>query len=276
MSQIKHILITGCSTGIGLDSAKTLHQMGFNVFATARKAQDVEMLRALGLNAKLLDLADRASIKHAVQWVLDETDGKLDALFNNGAYGQPGAIEDLPVEALVAQFETNLFGWHHLTQMVLKIMHKQGYGRIIQNSSVLGLVAMPFRGAYNASKFAVEGYTDTLRLELRGTNIQVSLIEPGPIDTQFRANALAKINEHLDIENSRYKHDYLPQVERLAKKQTTTPFTLPPSAVTKAVIHAITAKRAKRRYYVTTPTRIMAWCKRLLPTAWLDAILVKN
>lgn len=276
MTQIKSILITGCSTGIGFDTAMTLHRMGFDVYATARKAQDVEKLRELGLKAKLLDLADESTIKTAVKWVIDQTEGKLDALFNNGAYGQPGAIEDLPVEALRAQFETNFFGWHRLTQMVIKIMREQGYGRIIQNSSVLGLVAMPYRGAYNASKFAVEGYTDTLRLELRGTNIQVSLIEPGPIDTQFRANALEKIKEYIDIEGSVHSREYKPQVERLAKKQVSTSFTLPPSAVTKLVIHAITAKKAKRRYYVTTPTYLMAWFKRLLPTSWLDAILVKN
>lgn len=276
MTQIKSILITGCSTGIGLDAALTLNKMGFDVYATARKAQDVENLREQGLNAKLLDLDDESTIKNAVQWVLDQTGGTLDALFNNGAYGQAGAIEDLPVEALREQFESNFFGWHKLTQMVLKIMRQQGYGRIVQNSSVLGLVAMPYRGAYNASKFAIEGYTDTLRLELRGTHIQVSLIEPGPIESQFRANALEKFREHIDIEGSVHKAAYQPQVERLAKKGNSTSFTLPASAVTKVLIHALTAKKAKSRYYVTTPTYLMAWFRRLLPTSWLDAILAKN
>lgn len=276
MKPIKTILITGCSSGIGLDAALTLHAQGFEVFATARKTQDVDMLRDKGLNAKLLDLTDDFSMKNAVQWVLDHTGGTIDALFNNGAYGQAGAIEDLPVEALREQFETNFFGWHRLTQMVLKVMRKQGYGRIIQNSSVLGLVAMPFRGAYNASKFAIEGYTDTLRLELRGTNIQVSLIEPGPITSQFRANALLKFKQHIDIENSVYYDQYQPQIARLEKKESATAFTLPASAVTKSLLHALTAKKAKTRYYVTFPTYLMAWFKRLLPFSWLDAVLAKN
>ena len=276
MTEVKSVLITGCSTGIGLDAAKQLHDKGFDVYATARKPQDVEQLRALGLNAKVLDLDDEISIRNALKWVLEQSGGELHALFNNGAYGQPGAIEDLPTEALRAQFETNLFGWHSLTKAVLPIMRKQGFGRIIQCSSVLGLVAMPYRGAYNASKFALEGYTDTLRLELRGTDIHVSLIEPGPIDTQFRANALEKIHQYIDIEHSVHRGNYEPQVKRLASRQTSTQFTLPASAVTKKLEHALTAKRPKIRYYVTFPTYLMAVLKRLIPFSWLDSILVKN
>lgn len=276
MNQIKSVLITGCSTGIGLDSALFLKQQGFDVYATARKAQDVEKLRELGLKSKILDYTDEQSMRNCMHWVLEQTNGELHALFNNGAYGQPGAIEDLPLDALKAQFETNFFGWHYLTRLVLPVMRKQGFGRIIQCSSVLGLVAMPFRGAYNASKFAIEGYTDTLRLELINTDIQVSLIEPGPIDTQFRANALEKIHQYIDIENSVFHAQYQPQVERLAKQETSTPFTLPASAVTEKLHQALTAKKAKSRYYVTTPTYLMAWFKRLLPVKWLDKILVKN
>ena len=276
MTEVKSVLITGCSTGIGLDAAKQLHDKGFDVYATARKPQDVEQLRALGLNAKVLDLDDEISIRNALKWVLEQSGGELHALFNNGAYGQPGAIEDLPTEALRAQFETNLFGWHSLTKAVLPIMRKQGFGRIIQCSSVLGLVAMPYRGAYNASKFALEGYTDTLRLELRGTDIHVSLIEPGPIDTQFRSNALEKIHQYIDIEHSVHRSNYEPQVKRLASRQTSTQFTLPASAVTKKLEHALTAKRPKIRYYVTFPTYLMAVLKRLIPFSWLDSILVKN
>lgn len=276
MTQVSSVLITGCSTGIGLDAAKQLAEQGFEVFATARKPQDVEALRELGLNAKQLDLDDELSITNALHWVLDQTGGELHALFNNGAFGQPGAVEDLPVEALRAQFETNFFGWHSLTKAVIPIMRKQGFGRIVQCSSVLGLVAMPYRGAYNASKFALEGYTDTLRLELRDTNIQVSLIEPGPIDTRFRANALEKIHEFIDIESSVHSDKYKPQVARLASQKTSTQFTLPPSSVTKKLLHALTAKKAKARYYVTFPTYLMAFFKRVLPLTWLDAILVKN
>lgn len=272
----KSVLITGCSSGIGLDTAKTLKALGFNVFATARNIDDVAKLREQGLQAKQLDLADETSIANAFKWVLAETGGTLYGLFNNGAYGQPGAIEDLPTQALREQFNVNLFGWHHLTRLVIPVMRKQGYGRIIQNSSVLGLVAMPYRGAYNASKYALEGYTDTLRLELKNSNIQVSLIEPGPIDTLFRANALAKINQYIDVENSVYKKQYLPQIERLTRAESSTKFTLPASAVTEKVIHALTAKKAKIRYYVTFPTYLMAVFKRILPFSWLDRILAKG
>jgi len=269
-------LITGCSTGIGFDTAITLSTMGYQVFATARKQADVEKLIAQGLNAHLLDLADESSIDNAVEWVLEQTGGTLFALFNNGAYGQAGALEDLPVKALKEQFETNVFGWHYLTQLIIPIMRKQGFGRIIQNSSVLGLVAMPYRGAYNASKFAIEGYTDTLRLELKGSGIQISLIEPGPIDTQFRANALAKTLEYIDVDNSVHKDNYKIQIDRLSKEGATNKFTLPASAVTSKVIHALSSKKAKTRYYVTTPTYIMAFLKRILPFTWLDKILIKG
>jgi NAD(P)-dependent dehydrogenase (short-subunit alcohol dehydrogenase family) len=270
------VLITGCSTGIGFDAAVTLQSLNFEVFATARKQQDVDKLRDLGLKAKRLDLTDEASIDNTVKWVLSETGGTLYALFNNGAYGQPGALEDLPLEALKAQFDTNFFGWHSLTQKVIPIMREQGFGRIIQNSSVLGFVAMPYRGAYNASKFAIEGYTDTLRLELSNTNIQVSLIEPGPIETRFRANALAKIQEYIDVEHSAHKAEYLPQIARLEREESSTRFTLPASAVTKKLVHALMSKKAKARYYVTTPTYLMAIFKRILPITWLDKILAKG
>lgn len=272
----RSILITGCSSGIGLDTAITLKKLGYNVFATTRKSQDLDMLRSHGLQAKRLDLNDAASIDNALKWVLSETNGTLHALFNNGAYGQPGAIEDLSVESLRAQFETNFFGWHILTKKVIPIMRAQGHGRIIQNSSVLGFVAMPFRGAYNASKFAIEGYTDTLRLELKDTNIHVSLIEPGPIDTRFRVNALAKINEFIDVENSPHKAAYLPQIARLEKEESSTSFTLPASAVTEKVLHALTSTKPKARYYVTKPTYIMGFLKRILPTTWLDKVLAKG
>lgn len=275
-NQNKSVLITGCSSGIGLNAALTLYEQGFTVFATARKSDDVMRLRAQGLHAKQLDLTDEASILNAVKWVLTETGGTLYALFNNGAYGQPGAIEDLPTEALIAQFQSNFFGWHSLTRLIIPVMRQQGYGRIIQNSSVLGMVAMPYRGAYNASKFALEGYTDTLRLELRNSNIYVSLIEPGPIESQFRANALSKINQYIDVENSVHKVEYLPQIERLQKLGAANKFTLPASAVTEKLLHALLSKKPKARYYVTFPTYLMALFKRILPKSWLDSILAKG
>jgi len=271
----KSVLITGCSSGIGLCVAQALHERGYQVFATARKREDVGKLREMGLNCLQLDLDDSPSIKNAVKQVLHETGGHLFALFNNGAYGQMGAVEDLTRETLRAQFETNLFGWQELTNLVIPVMRKQGYGRIIQNSSVLGFVAMPFRGAYTASKFAVEGLTDTLRQELNKTsnNIHVSLIEPGPIISRFRANALSSMKRHIDIEASVHRELYSRVIERLSKQGPAAPFTEPPTAVLKRVIHALESKRPKVRYYVTVPTYLFAFLRHILPWRLMDKIL---
>jgi len=220
-----------------------------------------------------LDLDDDESIATAVATVLEQTGGRLYGLFNNGAYGQPGAVEDLRREVLRAQFETALFGWHELTRRVIPVMRAQGEGRIIQNSSVLGLVAFVYRGAYVAAKFALEGLTDTLRLELRGTGIQVSLIEPGPILSRFRDNAYRKFLDNIDGDNSPHRDRYRAMQARLTKEGPAQPFTLPPEAVLRRVIHALEARRAKPRYYVTVPTYLFAGLRRVLPTAALDAAL---
>lgn len=271
----KAVLITGCSSGIGLCVAEGLQQRGYRVFATARRPADVEMLTGRGLESLLLDVTDDDSINEAVEEILSRTGGRLYALFNNGAYGQPGAVEDLSREALRAQFETNLFGWHALTRKLIPVMREQGGGRIIQNSSVLGLVVLPFRGAYNASKFALEGLTDTLRLELAGTNIRVSLIEPGPIRSKFRDNAHAAFIKHIDAENSVYHEHYAAMQARLQKEGDGMPFTLPPGAVLKRVIHALESNRPQVRYYVTFPTYLLGTLRRLLPYAWLDRLLLR-
>ena len=271
----RSILITGCSSGIGLCVARGLAVRGYRVFATARRIEDVDRLAAEGLESLLLDLNDPGSIDRAVAEVLDRTDGVLYGLFNNGAYGQPGAVEDLSREALRAQFETNLFGWHQLTQRVLPVMRRQGRGRIIQNSSILGFISLTYRGAYNASKFALEGLTDTLRLELRGSGIHVSLIEPGPITSAFRHNGYAKWQENVQIENSLHKEAYKAMEVRLTKEGPATPFTLPPEAVLEKVVHALESSRPKIRYYVTFPTYLFATLKRLLPARVLDWILSK-
>lgn len=275
MSQNRSILITGCSSGIGYAVAMGLHTRGYRVFASARKQADVARLQQLGLHSIQLDLDDSSSIKQAVEQVLAESGGELYALFNNGAYGQTGAVEDLPRQVFRAQFETNVFGWLELTNLILPVMRRQGYGRIIQNSSVLGFVAMPYRGAYNASKFALEGLTDTLRLELQGSGITVSLIEPGPISSRFRDNALQKFKAHIDSEHSFHKKQYEIMLERLNKKGPATPFTLPAEAVLKPVLHALEHRHPKARYPVTVPTYLFAVLKRFLPTAMLDGILRK-
>ena len=271
----KSILITGCSSGIGYCVAHGLKQQGYHVIATARQQEDVEKLKSEGLNSLQLDLADSDSIQQAFKQVLKLTDGRLYALFNNGAFGLPGAVEDLSRDNLKYQFETNVFGWLELTNLVIPVMRQQGYGRIIQNSSVLGFVAMPFRGAYNASKFAIEGLSDTLRLELRDTNIFISLIEPGPIASRFRANAVQALEQHIDIESSVHREKYLGVLARLKQKGPAAPFTLPPEAVLKRVIHALEAKNPKIRYSVTFPTYLFAFLKRFLSHRQLDAILAK-
>ena len=272
----RYVLITGCSSGIGYHAAKRLAQEGFCVIASARKQEDVERLRGEGLTALRLDLASHDSILAAVAQVTTLCGGRLYGLFNNGAYGQPGALEDLPTEALRAQFESNFFGWHELPLQILPLMLPHGEGRIIQNSSVLGLVAMKFRGAYNASKFAIEAYTDTLRLELRGTGVQISLIEPGPIASQFRANALAALRQHIDLEHSRHATVYQQTLSRLEKVVPGNRFTLPPAACMAPLLHALNARRARPRYQVTTPSKWMNLLRGWLPTRLLDALVAKS
>ncbi|MDX1252692.1 MAG: SDR family oxidoreductase [Gammaproteobacteria bacterium] len=269
----KSILITGCSTGIGRCVAEGLEARGYRVFATARKAEDVEALQEKGLESLRLDLDDSDSIHAAVDEVLARTGGRIYALFNNAGYGQPGAVEDLRREVLRAQFETNLFGVLELTNRIIPIMRAQGQGRIIQNSSLLGLAAMPYRGAYNASKFALEGLTDTLRLELAGSGIHVSLIEPGPIKSRFRANAHAAYKRNIDPEHSAHRERYANLERRLAKQGPAAPFTLPPEAVLKKVIHALESPRPKIRYYVTVPTHFIGTIRRALPYRALDRVL---
>ncbi len=271
----KTILITGCSSGIGYDTAVTLKNRGHQVIATARKPENVARLTQQGLTCLQLDLADSHSIQQAVTQMLELTNGRCDALFNNGAFGQPGAVEDLSREVLRYQFETNLFGTHELTNLLLPVMREQGHGRIIYNSSVLGLVAMRYRGAYNASKFALEGLADTLRLELYGTDIHICLIEPGPILTHFRQNSFALYKKNIDAEHSVHKAAYKAMEERLQKEGEAVMFTLPANAVTEKVIHALEAKRPKIHYYVTFPTYLFATLKRILPVSWLDNLLRK-
>lgn len=269
----RSVLITGCSSGIGLQAANTLQQRGYNVFATVRNTQDATRLQALGLTSVILDLDEPHSIKTALDQVLESSGGKLYGLFNNGGYGQAGALEDLPTAALRSQFETLVFGWHELTRLVIPVMRRQDEGRIVQNSSVLGFAAMPYRGAYNAAKFAIEGLTDTLRLELSDSNIRVSIIQPGPIRSRFRENALQKFQQHIDADNSVHSHYYQSTVQRLQQQEDTSRFTLEPDAVVKPLLHALESNNPKIRYRVTSPTIAFAIAKRLLPARLTDRIL---
>jgi NAD(P)-dependent dehydrogenase (short-subunit alcohol dehydrogenase family) len=270
----KSILITGCSSGIGRCLALGLHARGYRVFASVKQEKDMATLRATGLESLVLDLRSSDSIRAAVDNVLALTGGRLDALINNGAYGQPGAVEDLTRAALRLQFETNLFGTQELTNRVLPVMRRQHGGRIIQISSLLGIVCMGYRGAYNASKFALEALSDTLRLELRGTNIYISLVEPGPITSRFRDNAYAAYMAHIDKTHSVHR-DYYARVERRLGGIKPLPFTLPPEAVLEKVIHALEARQPRLRYPVTFPSHLFTWLRRFLPGRMLDLIMAK-
>lgn len=272
----RSLLITGCSSGIGLASARTMKERGWRVFATARTPEDLARLKdEYGLESLHLDYTEPDSIAAAADYVLGATNGELTALFNNGAYGQPGAVEDVPPQALRAQFEANVIGWHDLTRRLIPAMRARHQGRIVQCSSVLGLIAAPYRGAYCASKFAVEALSDALRMELDGTGIQVSIIEPGPIATRFIEHALEAYRRNIDMENSPHRETYRLRLAQMEKGGQTT-FKLPPDAVVKKLIHALEAKRPKPRYYVTFPTYAVAFLRRVLPVRALDAVAAKN
>ena len=270
----KSILITGCSSGIGHDAAQGLRARGWRVFASCRKAGDCDRLRAQGFDSPRIDYTEPASIGAGLAEVLDATGGTMDALFNNGAHGFPGAVEDIPTDGLRQIFETNFFGWHELTRQTIPVMRAQGHGRIVQNSSILGFVAFPWRGAYVATKYALEGLTDTLRLELQGSGISVVLIEPGPITSRLRQNAIPWFERFIDWKNSSLRAKYEASLlRRLYEGGETDRFELPPSAVTAKLIRALESARPRARYYVTTPTYVAGYGRRLLPARAIDRIL---
>lgn len=271
------ILITGCSSGIGYDAACTLRDQGWRVFASCRKAEDCERMIAEGFESPRIDYQDEPTIAAGLAEVLGSTGGTLDAVFNNGAFGCPGLVEDLPTDALRDIFQANFFGWHELTRQVIPVMRQQGHGRIIQNSSVLGFVTLPWRGAYNSTKHALEGLTDTMRVEMRGTNIDIITIEPGPITAKIRVNSIPHFERWIDWEASPRAEDYRAKLlKRLYAESGPDTFELPASAVTKKLLHALESRRPKPRYYVTTPTYIMGTLRRILPTRALDWVLSKT
>ena len=270
----KSILITGCSSGIGLDAAHGMRAKGWRVFASCRKQRDCDRLRAQGFESPRIDYTDPASISTGLGEVLAATGGTLDALFNNGAHGLPGAVEDVSTDGLRHIFETNVFGWHELTRQIIPVMRAQGHGRIVQCSSVLGLVSFRWRGAYVATKFALEGLTDTLRLELSDTDIRVVLIEPGPITSKLREKAIPHFEQFVDWKNSALRPLYETSLlKRLYEDTGTDTFELPAFAVTSRLVSAVTAKNPRPRYYVTTPTYIAGYLRRILSTRAIDRIL---
>ncbi len=270
----KSILITGCSSGIGLDAAQTLRAQGWRVFAACRQQVDCDRLIAEGFDSPRLDYCDQDSIRDALDSVLAATNGTLDALFNNGAHQLAGLVEDLPTDGLRAIFEANLFGWHDLTRQVIPVMRQQGHGHIVQCSSILGLVAIPWRGAYTATKHALEGLSDTMRAELRGTGIHVVLIEPGPITTLFREKGIPYFEKYIDWRNSPRRADYesrlLPRLYHGGAPDT---FELPPGAVTAKLVRALNSRSPNPRYYVTTATYIGGYLKRVVSSRMSDRIV---
>ncbi len=272
MTETRSILITGCSSGIGYACAHGMQARGWRVLATARKRKDIARLKSEGLEVIALDYQDAKSIAKCADAALKRTDGKLTALFNNGGYGQPGAVEDVSMDALRRQFETNFFGWHDLTTRILPAMRAQGSGRIVQCSSCLGLVSLKYRGAYNATKFALEGLSDAMRQELVDTGIYVSLIEPGPIETRFNANALAQYKANIDLTGSVHADVYK---ERIAKMEEDIPslFTLGPEAVLDKLIHAVESPRPHRHYYVTKATYMLSGARRLFSSRVIDWLI---
>ena len=271
----KSILITGCSSGIGYCSAHGMRKRGWRVLATVRHADDLARLETEGLEALHLDYTDPASIAACAEEALDRTGAKLFALFNNGAYGQPGAVEDLTPDVLRAQFEANFFGWHDLTRRLIPAMRARGQGRIVQCSSILGFISPPFRGAYNASKYAIEALSDAMRYELAGSGIHVSLIEPGPIASRFTEHALAALEKNVDMANSPHSAAYETRLAAL-RAGGTQKFKLGPEAVLKKLIHAVESSRPEVRYYVTVPTYMAAIGKRVLPQSLIDALVGRS
>ena len=269
---MSNIVITGCSTGIGLETAIYLKEKFITVYPTARDPKDVEKLHALGFdNAIQLDVRKPNEIKAVIETVL-KREGHIDIWFNNAGYGQPGAMEDVRTEVLREQFETNVFGLHECTRQIIPVMRKQGYGKIIQHSSVLGLISLFGRGAYNASKYAIEGLTDTLRLELEGTNIYPVLLNTGPITSHFRENAMQKLRENVDIEHSIFKEKYQ---KSLNADKSKVPFNEEAVAVAEIVYKIVLAEKPKPRYYITKATYLLGYLKRLLSSSVLDKILLK-
>lgn len=269
----KTILITGCSSGIGAHCALALKQRGWRVFATARQPQDLAHLKAQGLEAFYLDYCEPQSIAALAQEVLQRCDQRLDALFNNGAYAQPGAVEDLPVEALRLQFEANFFGWHDLTSRIIPAMRAQKFGRLVHCSSILGLVPMKWRGAYVSSKFALEGLMLVQRMELAGSGIGVSMIEPGPITSKFAVNAAAYAEKYIDMQDSVHQQDYQRQFAKLRGGGTKSAAKLGPEAVFEVLLHALESPHPRPHYPVTRPAKLGILAKRMLPARWLYKML---
>lgn len=268
---MKSILITGCSSGIGLVAAEKLHARGYQVFATARKPDDVAMLRGKGLEAITLDVTNPDSIRHALAAVLNKTGGTLDAIFNNAGIVVPGAVADLTTEMLQQQFNTNVYGPIELIRQVLPIMRQQGHGHIIQNSSIMGFFSMPFSGAYSASKHALEALTSSLYQELKPLNIFVSCINPGPVESKLRDHSREHYEKN-DFTNSIYAQTYKRlETEYFKRSEGERSFLQQPDAVVKQLIKALESKHPRLHYYTSFSSHAICLLKNILP----DALMAK-
>jgi NAD(P)-dependent dehydrogenase (short-subunit alcohol dehydrogenase family) len=272
----KTVFITGCSSGIGAHCARRLSDDGWRVIASARKPADIEALRGAGIEAFPLDYADEASIAAFFDSAMTATGGRCDALYNNGAVSQLGAVEDLTTDALRHQFEVNFFGYHALTRHVLPVMRRQGSGRIVHCSSILGRVPVRWSGAYNASKYALEGLALTQRMELEGSGIHVSLIEPGPIATNIASNALEYFRANVDQDKSPYGTEYLKRISILKGGAGASRRKAGPEIVYKALRHALTSSSPRAHYPVTTKAKLGLLAQRLLPPSLLYKALIRS
>jgi NAD(P)-dependent dehydrogenase (short-subunit alcohol dehydrogenase family) len=267
------VLITGCSSGIGEAAAHLLKARGWRVFATARRTLDVHRLERAGLEAMQLDLNDSLSITVAVDQVMEAADGRIDALVNNAAFALPGAVEDLSRAAMRAQFESNVFGTIELTNKILPLMREKGAGRIVMISSILGLVSMPWRGAYSASKAALEAFTDTLRMELHDSGLHVVTINPGAVQTRFRESALGNARRYINLTTSIHADAYARLERAHVGSEGGQRGSVTPAAVMRRLVRALESPRPRRRYYVTTPAYVLSFLRRVLPMGLLDRLL---
>jgi len=273
----KNVVITGCSTGIGAAAARLLKDRGWNVVATARKSDDLKTLEEQGFHAVKLDIADEASVTEAVQSIMTVFKGRVGAIVNNAGFGQSGAVEDLTREVLRYQFEVNLIGMQDFTNRFIPVMRQQGWGRIINISSVLGRISLPFMGSYAATKFAMEALSDALRVELHGSGIAVSLIEPGPISSAFRKNAADRARATLKFDKGAHADFYQHEVKR-RDMQNSKPdfFTLPPEAVAEKIFKALNTQSPGIRYRVTLPAYSGEFVRRFLPHRLIDWVMIRQ
>ena len=270
----KNILITGCSSGIGKDVAITLHNKGWRVFATCRSKTDCTFFTKLGIESFPLDLLKEESINCAVNLVKEKTKSQLDVLFNNGAYAIPGAIQDIPRSAMREIFEVNVFGQIDLINRCIPLMMSSDYPKIINCSSVLGFISLPYRGLYSATKYSIEALTDALRRENYDSKIKFVLIQPGPINTDIKKKSVKHFEKWINWKKSIHKKTYENKViKRLYDnnyKDSFNSYELQPDEVTKILINVLNSKKPKARYKITIQTKIAQIMTKLLPTNILD------